>query len=103
MSSFRNEARAARPRWAARSCVLSRAHSAAMDAPCVLVSHSPIAPGQRVVIPKGALGGYLRGPVVGPLVGMGHAAREHRADEEVDDDRRSPQHDRESEVLAAGD
>ena len=35
-------------RWAARSCVLSRGHSAATVAPCVLVSHSPIAPGQRV-------------------------------------------------------
>src|SRR3954453_11205372 len=56
-NSHRNEARAARPRWSARSCVLSRANSAAIHAPCVLVSHSTIAPGQRVVIPKRALAG----------------------------------------------
>src|SRR3954451_14907534 len=54
-NSHRNEARAARPRWSARSCVLGRANSAAIHAPCVLVSHSTIAPGQRVVNPKRVL------------------------------------------------
>src|SRR5258708_1764631 len=48
----RNDARAARPRWSARSCVLGRANNAAIHAPCVLGSHSTIAPGQRVVIPE---------------------------------------------------
>src|SRR5207248_4902904 len=42
---------AASPRWTARCRVLSRANSAAIRAPCVLASHSPIAPNQRVVIP----------------------------------------------------
>src|SRR3954454_13771491 len=54
-NSHRNEARAARTRWSARSCVLGRANSAAIHAPCVLVSHSTIAPGQRVVTPKRVL------------------------------------------------
>ena len=44
-----NEAGVARPRWAARCGVLSRANSAAIGAPCVLASHSPIAPGRRGV------------------------------------------------------
>ena len=35
---------AARPRWPARDCVLSRPHSAAMGAPCVLVTHRPSRP-----------------------------------------------------------
>src|SRR5438445_6102957 len=48
---------AVRPRWAARCRVLGRADSAAIGAPCVLASHSPIAPGQRVVIPKRVLSG----------------------------------------------
>ena len=50
--SFRNEARAVGPRWAARCVVLSRPNSAAIGAPCVLASHSPIAPHRRVVTPK---------------------------------------------------
>src|SRR5436853_6452862 len=54
-NSHRNEARAPRPRWSARSCVLGRANSAPIHAPCVLVSHSTIAPGQRVVIPRRVL------------------------------------------------
>src|SRR3954471_12557119 len=54
-NSHRNEARAARPRWSARSGVLGRANSAAIRAPCVLVSHSTIAPGQRVVTPRRVL------------------------------------------------
>ena len=36
---------AALTRWAARGCVLSRAASTTSGAPCVLASHSPIAPG----------------------------------------------------------
>jgi len=51
-SSFQNEARAAGPRWAARCVVLSRPNSDAIGAPCVLTSHSPNAPQQRVVISK---------------------------------------------------
>jgi hypothetical protein len=51
-SSFQNEARAAGPRWAARCVVLSRPNSDAIGAPCVLASHSPNAPQQRVVISK---------------------------------------------------
>jgi hypothetical protein len=52
-SSLRNEARADRPRRPARCVVLSRPHStAATWALYVLASHSAIAPGRRVVIPK---------------------------------------------------
>jgi hypothetical protein len=50
--SFRNEARAAWLRWTARCVVLSRSHTAATPAPCVLASDSSIAPKQRVVIPE---------------------------------------------------
>jgi hypothetical protein len=39
-----------RPRSAARCRVLSRADSLAIGTPCVLASHSPIAPGQTNVI-----------------------------------------------------
>ena len=35
----------------ARCRVLGRPDSAAIEAPCVLASHAPIAPRQRVVIP----------------------------------------------------
>src|SRR3569623_567761 len=42
-----------------------RANSAAIHAPCVLVSHSTIALGQRVVIPKRVL------KASGPLAGAG--------------------------------
>src|SRR4051794_20007376 len=61
LSSYRNEARAAWTRCAARCCVLSRANSAAIHAPCVLASHSPIAPGQRVIIPLEALSASAAG------------------------------------------
>src|SRR5207247_191192 len=40
-------------------CVLGRANSSAIHAPCVLASHPPIAPSRRVVIPLGALGNEL--------------------------------------------
>jgi len=69
-NSPRNEARAARPRWSARSCVLGRANSAAIRAPCVLVSHSTIAPGQRVVIPKRVLGDGAYTRRVEPVVSV---------------------------------
>jgi predicted metal-dependent phosphoesterase TrpH len=42
-----NEACAARPRSAARCRVLGRAHMPDMNTPCVLASHSPIAPDRR--------------------------------------------------------
>ena len=51
-SSFHNEAQAVGTRRPARCGVLSRVHSAAMDAPCVLASHSSDTPRQRVVIAK---------------------------------------------------
>src|SRR6266699_3057745 len=54
-----NEARAAWTRWAARCRVLGRVNSAAIAAPCVLASHPPIAPSQRVVIPLEALTSYV--------------------------------------------
>jgi len=56
LSSFQNEALAAGTHWPARCGVLGRARSAATNAPCVLASHSPIAPCRRSVILKRALG-----------------------------------------------
>src|SRR5439155_12295285 len=63
-----NEARAVRPRSPARACVLSRANSAAIAAPCVLVAHPASAPGQRVVIPSEFPGPPARIP---PMVETG--------------------------------
>ena len=42
-----NEADVAGTRCAARSYVLGRAHTSGMSAPCVLASHSRIAPRRR--------------------------------------------------------
>jgi hypothetical protein len=65
---------AARPRSAARCCVLSRPDSATIGPPCVLAAHSPIAPGRRTSLCESLLVGEER------QVGLALAAQELEVD-----------------------